>query len=174
VVQSPETVTPLYDYEILLKDAIQWHDGKGPIDCSNLAVFKEALIYVPSFLVPTHSNTYFKPSGLITPRKLMASSTPPPPPGLSKSMAEKTHQFDPENRKETADSEDNGAEKPRVSEDGSTTEDKPMATPQESVAYPKGIELLCIMLALVLSITLCSLDQVGSITVALSQYTTMS
>jgi hypothetical protein len=170
----PETVTPLYDYEILLEDAIQWHDCKGPIDCRNFAVFKEALIYVPSFLVPTHSNTYFKPSGLITPRKLMASSTPPPPPGLSKSMAEKTHQFDPENRKETADSEDNGAEKPRVSEDGSTTEDKPMSTPQESVAYPKGIELLCIMLALVLSITLCSLDQVSSITVALSQYTTIS
>jgi hypothetical protein len=104
----------------------------------------------------------------------MASSTPPPPSGLTESIAEKTHHLDPENKREIVDSDDNGAEKPRISEDGSTTEDKPMATPQESVAYPKGVELLCIMLALVLSITLCSLDQVSSITVTLSQYTIMS
>ncbi|OHX00771.1 major facilitator superfamily transporter [Colletotrichum incanum] len=55
----------------------------------------------------------------------------------------------------------NGVEKPGILEDdGSATEEKAVDTPQPPpVSYPKGIEVLFIMLALVLSITLVSLDQ---------------
>jgi hypothetical protein len=38
-----------------------------------------------------------------------------------------------------------------------------------AVEYPKGIEMFFIMLALMLSITLCALDQVSSATSSLSQ-----
>ncbi|KAH9865981.1 hypothetical protein J1614_008545 [Plenodomus biglobosus] len=55
----------------------------------------------------------------------------------------------------------NDAEKPETSkDDGPPTQGKTVDVPQPSpISYPKGIEVLAIMLALVLSITLISLDQ---------------
>jgi hypothetical protein len=41
-------------------------------------------------------------------------------------------------------------------------EDKPAEKPEETVTYAKGAEAVFVMLALLLSITLCSLDQVSS------------
>lgn len=62
------------------------------------------------------------------------------------------------------------AEKPEIPEDeDSATEEKGVDAPQPPpVSYPKGIEMLFIMLALVLSITLISLDQVSSTAPSLS------
>lgn len=51
----------------------------------------------------------------------------------------------------------------------SITEEKVKEQPAKAVEYPKGLELFFIMLALVLSITLCALDQVSSTTADLSR-----
>lgn len=49
-----------------------------------------------------------------------------------------------------------------TSEDPALSEEKaPEAPPKPVVEYPKGLEVFFIMLALILSITLCSLDQVS-------------
>jgi hypothetical protein len=50
-----------------------------------------------------------------------------------------------------------------VSDDSTTEEKAADETPKPVGEYPKGIEALFIMAALVLSITLCSLDQVSFI-----------
>lgn len=58
-----------------------------------------------------------------------------------------------------ASSNSNDEEKAELDADGSAIE---KGEPQNSIEYPKGIEMFFIMLALVLSITVCSLDQVSS------------
>lgn len=58
-----------------------------------------------------------------------------------------------------------GIETPDIrDEDGSRDEEKAYIEAEKPVEYPKGLEMFFIMLALVLSITLCSLDQVSSTT----------
>jgi hypothetical protein len=105
----------------------------------------------------------------------MSLSTPSPPSlkdSKLKASGERTHQVEPEkvnqiieyNESSTgASSTVNGVEKPESPEDDSSaTEEKAVDAPQPPpVSYPKGIEVLFIMLALVLSITLVSLDQVS-------------
>lgn len=86
--------------------------------------------------------------------------------GNLEAIGEKTHQVEPEKEKQTvesnrpstmASSSVNGVD------DGPATEEKTVDEPPKPVMeYPKGIEALFIMVALVLSITLCSLDQVSS------------
>ncbi|KAF2031680.1 MFS general substrate transporter [Setomelanomma holmii] len=76
---------------------------------------------------------------------------------------------EPEKEKQTVDSNklsivasstDDGVKKPQNSkDDGPATKKKGVDEPQKPVEYPKGFEMFFIMLALVLSITLCSLDQ---------------
>ncbi len=82
--------------------------------------------------------------------------------GNLEAIGEGTHQIDPEKEKRTVEfntpstmvsSSVNGVE------DGPATEEKAADEPPKPV--PKGIEALFIMAALVLSITLCSLDQVS-------------
>lgn len=112
----------------------------------------------------------------------MSRSTPPPTlpeDGKLEATGEKKHQVEPEKEKQTAESNEssimasstaNGVEKQETPEDDvSATEEKAVEEPQKPVEYPKGIEMFFIMLALVLSITLCSLDQVSSITPSFSQ-----
>jgi hypothetical protein len=101
----------------------------------------------------------------------MSPSTLPPPlpedgngKGNLEAIGEKTHQIELEKEKQTvefntpstmASSSVNGAD------DGPATEEKAADEPPKPVMeYPQGIEALFIMAALVLSITLCSLDQV--------------
>lgn len=97
-----------------------------------------------------------------------------PPPALTgdrspELTAQKANLAEFEKEKQTVDSNDpsmvsstlNGAEKPETPEDEGTTTEKKGPDPSP-VEYPKGVELFCIMLALVLSITLCSLDQVST------------
>ena len=99
------------------------------------------------------------------------STLPSPLPGDSngkgnlEASGEGTHQIDPEDEKRTVEfntpstmvsSSVNGVE------DGPATEEKAADEPPKPVMeYPKGIEAFFIMAALVLSITLCSLDQVS-------------
>jgi MFS transporter, DHA2 family, glioxin efflux transporter len=106
----------------------------------------------------------------------MSRSTPPPPlPNDSKLEANKDKAHHVKSVKEkqstgsnepftTASSTANGVEKPEfLEDDGLATGEKAVDEPQSPpVEYPKGIEMFFIMLALVLSITLCSLDQVSS------------
>jgi hypothetical protein len=100
------------------------------------------------------------------------STLPPPLPedgngnGNLEAIGEKTHQVEPEKEKQTVESNTSST---RASssvngvDDGPVTEEKAVGEPPASVMeYPKGIEVLFIMTALVLSITLCSLDQVSS------------
>lgn len=106
----------------------------------------------------------------------MSQSTPPPhlpEDGELEAIGEKTYQVKPEKEKQTVESNEpsiaasstaNGVEKPEISEDGSATKAKGVDELQKPVEYPKGLEMFFIMLALVLSITLCSLDQVSSTT----------
>ncbi|QKX61430.1 uncharacterized protein TRUGW13939_08578 [Talaromyces rugulosus] len=103
----------------------------------------------------------------------MSRSTPPPPlpeDGKIERTGEKKYQVGPEKEKHTdVDSNEistvtsstaNGVEKLHIPEDdGPATEEKGVEEPQKAVEYPKGLEMFFIMLALVLSITLCSLDQ---------------
>lgn len=73
-------------------------------------------------------------------------------------IGEKTHQVEPEKEKQTVESHKSSTM--ASVDDGPATEEKAVGEPPEpAVEYPKGIEVLCIMAALVLSITLCSLDQ---------------
>jgi MFS transporter, DHA2 family, glioxin efflux transporter len=112
----------------------------------------------------------------------MSLSTHPPPSsedGNLEAIGEKTHQVEPEMEKQTAESNEpstvasstiNGVEKPRSPEgDGPATEENAVEEPKTSVEYPSGVEVLFIMLALVLSITLISLDQVSSTAPGFSQ-----
>ncbi|KAF2178420.1 MFS general substrate transporter [Zopfia rhizophila CBS 207.26] len=102
----------------------------------------------------------------------MSLSTPPPPlpeDGKLEAIGETIHQVEPEKEKQTVESNEpstvassavNGVEKPEFPEDdGPATKEKAVDEPQEPVGYPSGVEVLFIMLALVLSITLISLDQ---------------
>ncbi|KAK9249700.1 major facilitator superfamily domain, general substrate transporter [Lipomyces tetrasporus] len=97
------------------------------------------------------------------------STLPPPLPedgngnGNLEAIGEKTHQVEPEKEKGTVESNEpstvasstvNGVD------DGPATEEKAVdELPKPVMEYPKGIEALFIMVALVLSITLISLDQ---------------
>jgi hypothetical protein len=105
----------------------------------------------------------------------MSPSTPPPhlpEDGKLEAIGEKTYQVEPEKEKQTVESNEpsivasstvNGGEKPGIPEDdGPATKEKGVNEPQKPVAYPKGVEAFFIMLALVLSISLMSLDQVSS------------
>lgn len=57
----------------------------------------------------------------------------------------------------------NGMQTPEMSDkDANRDEEKAAVETEKPVEYPKGLEMFFIMLALVLSITLCSLDQVSS------------
>ncbi|KAK7184238.1 major facilitator superfamily transporter [Paraphaeosphaeria sporulosa] len=102
----------------------------------------------------------------------MSRSTPPPSLSADSKLEankEKTYLAEDEEDKQTfgskgppivANSTTNGTEKADTSEDGDTvTTPRGAKEPQKPVQYPKGIELFFIMLALVLSITLMSLDQ---------------
>lgn len=112
----------------------------------------------------------------------MSPSTPPPhlaEDGKLEAIGEKTYQVEPEKEKQTVESNEpsivassttNGVEKPEIPEDdGPAIEEKGVDEPQKPVEYPKGVEMFFIMLALVLSITLCSLDQVSSTAPSFSQ-----
>ncbi|KAI9685156.1 MAG: hypothetical protein M1822_004743 [Bathelium mastoideum] len=88
----------------------------------------------------------------------MCLSTTPPPlleDGKLEAMGGEPHEVEPEKEKQTtvASSTVNGVEKPEILEDDAV--DKP----QETLIYPKGVEVLFIMLALMLSTTLISWDQ---------------
>ncbi|KAK6066039.1 major facilitator superfamily transporter [Seiridium cupressi] len=102
----------------------------------------------------------------------MSPSTPPPPlpeDGKLEAIGEKTHQVEPEKEKQAVESNEpstmtsstvNGVKKPEFPEGHDpATKETAVDEPQPPVEYPKGIEVLFIMLALVLSITLISLDQ---------------
>jgi hypothetical protein len=107
----------------------------------------------------------------------MSLSTPPPPlpeDGKLEEIGEKTYQVEPEKEKQTETVESNepsivapsstvnGGEKPGMLEDdGTATQEKGVDEPQ-TVAFPKGVEAFVIILALVLSISLMSLDQASS------------
>lgn len=104
---------------------------------------------------------------------LSTPSRPSPGNGKLEAFGEKTHKVEPEKRKQTVKSNERptgasstvtGIKKPEISEDdGLATGEKTLNAPQPPVvSYPKGIETLFIMLALVLSITLISVDQVSS------------
>jgi hypothetical protein len=70
--------------------------------------------------------------------------------------------IEPHDSSTVASSTADGVEKPEFPEQrGPVAEGKSVNETQQSVAYPKGLEMFFIMLALVLSITLCSLDQVS-------------
>lgn len=93
--------------------------------------------------------------------------------GNLEAIGEKAHQIEPEKEKQTVEiktpstiafSSMNGID------DGAATEEKAVDEPPKPVMeYPQGIEALFIMAALVLSITLCSLDQVNSTASSFSQ-----
>lgn len=109
------------------------------------------------------------------------STTPPPLPedGKLNATGEKTYQVEPEKEKQAVESNElstvasstaNGVEKSETPEDdGSATKEKAVEEPAKPVEYPKGLEMFFIMLALVLSITLCALDQVSSAAASFSQ-----
>jgi hypothetical protein len=100
----------------------------------------------------------------------MSLSTYSPPPGHIHTTGEKAHQVEQRSEKQTAESEElstgasfilNGSVD--CEKDAKATEESSVQEPQIIVTYPKGVEILSIMLALVLSITLCSLDQVSPV-----------
>jgi hypothetical protein len=86
--------------------------------------------------------------------------------GNLKELGENTYQVEPEKEKQTVESNTPSTMVfPSVNgvDDGPATEEKAVdEQPKPVMEYPKGIEALFIMVALVLSITLCSLDQVSS------------
>jgi hypothetical protein len=104
----------------------------------------------------------------------MSCSTPLPPfPKESKleAIGDKTHYIESDRGKQSAGYNEfftivsltaNGVEKSEFSEDnGPASEEKAVDKLQPPlIKYTKGIEMLFIMLALPLSITFCSLDQV--------------
>ncbi|KAJ5433840.1 Major facilitator superfamily domain general substrate transporter [Penicillium cf. griseofulvum] len=95
----------------------------------------------------------------------MSPTLPPPLPdgngnGNLEAIGEKKHQADPEKEKQTVESNElSTASFVNGIDDGPAIEEKAMDEPKPVTEYPKGIEALFIMVALVLSITLCSLDQ---------------
>jgi hypothetical protein len=105
----------------------------------------------------------------------MSQSTPPFPlleDGKLESLGDETHHVESDREKQSVGSNEpstmasstvNGVEKPEFPEnDSPATEEKAVDEPQPlPVEYPKGIEMFFIMLALVLVITLLSLDQVS-------------
>jgi hypothetical protein len=112
----------------------------------------------------------------------MSRTTPPPSlpeDGKLGAIGDKTYPVEPEKEKPTVESNESsivasstasGVEKPVISEDdGLAAEEKGVDEPSKSVEYPKGAEMFFIMLALMLSITLCSLDQVSPRTPNCSQ-----
>ena len=77
-------------------------------------------------------------------------------------IGEKTNQVESDSGRQNVESNDE--------DDGPGTEEKPVEAPQPSaMTYLKGIEVLFIMLALVLSITLVSIDQVSPLAPSLFQ-----
>lgn len=86
--------------------------------------------------------------------------------GNLEAVGEKTHQVEAEKEEQTVESNrPSTVASPSVNDvdDGPATEGKAVdEPPKPAMEYPKGIEALFIMVALVLSITLCSLDQVSS------------
>lgn len=110
----------------------------------------------------------------------MSPSTPPPPlpedgngRGNLEAIGEKTHQVEPEKEKQTVESDQPSTLASSTVDgvdDGPATEEKAVDEPPKPVVeYPKGVEALFIMVALVLSITLCSLDQVSFTAPSFSQ-----
>jgi hypothetical protein len=105
----------------------------------------------------------------------MSRSAAPPPlleDGKLESLGDETHHVESDREKQSVGSNEpstmasstaNGVEKPEFPENNSpATEEKAVDEPQPlPVEYPKGIEMFFIMLALVLVITLLSLDQVS-------------
>lgn len=87
-------------------------------------------------------------------------------------IGEKRHQVEPEKEKQTVECNKPSTMAPSSVNgvvDGPSPEEKAVDEPLTPVAeYPKGMEALFIMVALVLSITLCSLDQVSSATPSFS------
>jgi hypothetical protein len=104
----------------------------------------------------------------------MSRSTSSPPlleDGKLESLGDETHHVESDREKQSVGSNEpstmasstaNGVEKPEFPEDDSpAVEEKAVDEPQPPpVEYPRGIEMFFIMLALVLVITLISLDQV--------------
>lgn len=112
----------------------------------------------------------------------MSLSTPPPPlpeDGKLEAIGETIHHVEPEKEKQTVESDEpstvasstvNDVEKLEFpADDGPATKENAVDEPQEPIGYPSGVEVLFIMLALVLSITLISLDQVSSTAPSFSQ-----
>ncbi|KAJ5884080.1 uncharacterized protein N7473_010966 [Penicillium subrubescens] len=100
----------------------------------------------------------------------MSPSTPPPPlpedangKDNLEATGEKTHQVEPETEKQTVESNTpstmTSSSVKGVDDDPAPEEKAVDEPPKPAMAYPKGIEAFFIMTALVLSITLCSLDQ---------------
>lgn len=85
---------------------------------------------------------------------------------------EMPYQVEPEKEKQAVESNGpstvasstaNGVDKLETpGDDSSATGEKAVEKPAKVVEYPKGLQMFFIMLALVLSITLCALDQVRS------------
>lgn len=99
----------------------------------------------------------------------MSTTLPPTLPDSNgnsnlEAMGEKLHNLEPEKDKETDESNKPSTTSSSINgaDDGPATEEKAVVEPKPVMEYPKGIEALFIMVALVLSITLCSLDQVSS------------
>jgi hypothetical protein len=105
----------------------------------------------------------------------MAESTNPPRlPEHDKlnEFGEKPYQAEPDMEKQAVESNGpstiasstaNGSGKLETPEDDSSaTGEKATEEPAKAVEYPKGLQMFFIMLALLLSITLCALDQVSS------------
>jgi hypothetical protein len=107
----------------------------------------------------------------------MSPSTPPPPlpedangKDNLEATGEKTHQVEPETEKQTVESNTpstmTSSSVKGVDDDPAPEEKAVDEPPKPAMEYPKGIEAFFIMTALVLSITLCSLDQVSSTTLS--------
>jgi hypothetical protein len=103
----------------------------------------------------------------------MSPSTPPPPlledangNGDLEAIGEKTHQVESEKEKKTIESDTPStmaSSSVKGIDDDPAPEEKAVdEPPKPAMEYPKGMEALFIMTALILSITLCSLDQVSS------------
>jgi hypothetical protein len=99
----------------------------------------------------------------------MSLSASTSPPVHLYTTGEKTHHVEPRSEKPTVESEQpSTVASSIINEPGDRENDFPATGKksaeklQDPVAYPKGAEMLFVMLALVLSITLCSLDQVSS------------
>lgn len=108
----------------------------------------------------------------------MAPSTPPAPLPKDRdnnsnqdATEEKTQHVEPENEMQIAESNKSSTVTSSIAngvDDTLATEEKTVEEPPKpAMEYPKGLEAFFIMVALVLSITLCSLDQVSSTTASM-------